>query len=83
VSRTVTVKLEDEVLPRVSLAAHVIVFVPSGSVDPEGGTHVTGRALSTASLADGAVYVMTAPDALDASVVTFDGVAVIVGPVVS
>jgi hypothetical protein len=48
VSCTVTVKLDDEGLPRVSPAEQLIVFVPNG------GTQVTGRVPSTASLAVGA-----------------------------
>jgi hypothetical protein len=48
------VKLDDEVLPRVSPAEQLIVFVPNGSVEPDGGTQVTGRVPSTASLAVGA-----------------------------
>jgi hypothetical protein len=51
VSVTVTVKEADPVLPRVSLAVHVTVVVPSGKVAPLAGVHVTATAPSTASLA--------------------------------
>ncbi len=60
---TVTVKLPLAVLLWVSLAEQLTVVVAIGKVEPEAGTHVTGRDPSTASLAV-AVKLTTAPDAL-------------------
>jgi hypothetical protein len=54
VSSTVTLKLDEEELPRVSVAEQVIVLEPSGSVDPDAGMQLTGRLSSTASVAVGA-----------------------------
>jgi hypothetical protein len=52
VSPTVTVKDAARLLPRVSVAVHVTVVVPSGKVAPLAGVHVTGTVPSTLSLAD-------------------------------
>jgi hypothetical protein len=38
---TVTVKLHDVVFIEVSVAVHVTVVVPTGKLDPDGGTHAT------------------------------------------
>ena len=48
---TVTVNEQFELLPDVSVAVHRTVVVPSGNVDPEGGTHavVTPGQLSVAT----------------------------------
>jgi len=43
------------------VAVQVTVLAPSGKVVPEAGVQVTGRSPSTASVADGAVYVTPAP----------------------
>lgn len=51
---TVTWKLACTVLTRLSLVVHVTVVVrPDGNVEPEAGTHATGRAPSTWSSAVG------------------------------
>jgi len=82
-SATVTTNVDDDELPRVSLDEHAIVLAPRGSTEPDAGTHVAGRLPSTASVAVGSVYVTVAPSALVASIVTFEGVPVRTGPVVS
>jgi hypothetical protein len=51
VSVTVTVKEAAPVLPRVSVAVHVTVVVPSGKVAPLAGTQFATTLPSTASLA--------------------------------
>ncbi len=52
VSWTVTLKVAEPELPRVSAALQVTVVVPMGKVDPEGGLQVTGREPSTTSVAE-------------------------------
>jgi hypothetical protein len=51
VSRTVTVKLPVAVLPWVSLAEQGTVVVPRAKVLPDAGVQLTGRTLSTTSVA--------------------------------
>lgn len=83
VSRTVTVKLAEPELPRLSLATQVTVIAPSGNVDPEIGVQLTGRAPSTTSAAEGAgVYVSAAPSDVNASSVVLAG-TLTTGPFVS
>src|SRR3989441_6684477 len=68
-------------LPCASLALHVTVVGPDGTIDPLAGVHVVATAPSSASVAD-AVKVKAAPVALVASAVAFAG-TVTTGPVVS
>ena len=49
VSRTVTPKVPNAVLPPASLAEHCTVRVPSGNVEPDTGLHATSRGPSAAS----------------------------------
>src|SRR5258708_32254073 len=72
VSCTVTVNEPCATLPAASCALHCTVVVPSGKVDPDAGVHVTGTGPSKSSMAV-AVNVTTAPEALVASAVMFDG----------
>jgi len=51
VSRTSTLKLAAEELPRVSDAVHVTFDVPNANVEPDAGEQDTGRAPSTMSVA--------------------------------
>jgi hypothetical protein len=81
VSLIVILKLPDAILPRVSVAEHATVVVPSGKVEPEAGVQVTGREPSTMSVAV-AVKVTTLPEELVASSVMLDG-SVRTGAVVS
>ena len=39
ISKVVTVKVQDAVLPDVSVAVQVTVVVPNGKHDPDGGLH--------------------------------------------
>ncbi len=66
VSRTVTVKVADPVLPAVSVAEQVTVVVPSGKVLPDAGVQTGVIEPSTVSVAV-AVNVTTAPAELVAS----------------
>src|SRR2546425_131346 len=68
-------------LPCASLALHVTVVGPDGTIDPLAGVHVVATAPSSVSVAD-AVKVNIAPGALVASTVAFAG-TVTTGPVVS
>src|SRR5437773_8231049 len=58
---TVTVNDADALLPLSSVAVHVTVVVPAGKLEPDAGSHVTGTAGSTMSVAVGSWYVTTAP----------------------
>ena len=80
---TVTVNVAVAVLPAVSVAVHVTVVAAIGNVEPDAGTHVTGTAPDTRSIAVGLVYVTAAPELLVAAVVMFDGTPLIAGGVVS
>src|ERR687894_271249 len=53
--------------PAASVAEQLTVVVPSGNVEPEAGSHVTGTEPSTASVAVTAAYVTSAPCGLVAS----------------
>ncbi len=81
VSRTVTVKVADPVLPAVSVAEQVTVVVPSGKVLPDAGVQTGVIEPSTVSVAV-AVNVTTAPAELVASATMFAG-TVTTGSVVS
>ena len=81
VSRTVTVKVADPVLPAVSVAEQVTVVGPSGKVLPDAGVQTGVIEPSTVSVAV-AVNVTTAPAELVASVVISAG-TVTTGSVVS
>jgi hypothetical protein len=76
-----TVNAAVDTLPSVSLAAHATVVLPSGKVEPEAGTHVTGRLPLTTS-SEVAANVAMAPAALVASRSRLSG-SVSTGPVVS
>jgi hypothetical protein len=67
VSRTVTVKLPEDVFPVASVAVHVTVVVPSGKLVPDAGEHDTDGLGSRLSVAVGLTYVVVAPPALVAS----------------
>src|SRR5438128_5261656 len=82
VSTTVTVNVLVDELACASTAVHVTVVAPIAKVDPEAGVQLATPAPSTASLVDGAVYVITAPAALVASAVA-SACAAMVGAVVS
>jgi hypothetical protein len=79
-SVTVNVNEAEPMLPRASIAVHVIVVVPSGNVEPLDGVQLTGRAPSTLSVAD-AEYVKIAPAGSVASTVAFAGTVRIGGAV--
>jgi len=57
---TVTLNDADAMLPVLSLAEQVTVFVPNGKVEPEAGVHVIGIEPSTRSEAE-VENVTTAP----------------------
>jgi hypothetical protein len=76
VSRTVTVKLFDPVLPLESCAVQVTVVAPMGNVAPEPGEHDGVRAPSTSSFAL-AEKLTAAPPEPVASVVMFPGTVTI------
>jgi hypothetical protein len=59
-SRTVTLKEADPVLPDLSVAEHDTTVEPTGNVEPEAGVQVTGNEPSTESRAE-TVNVTTAP----------------------
>src|SRR5438034_1272048 len=81
VSRTVTLNELRPAFPRVSVAVHCTVVVPSANVDPEAGAQVTVRLPSTTSVAV-AVNVTAAPEAAVASAMMSSG-TVTTGPNVS
>src|SRR5690606_13041683 len=62
----------DPVLPAASVAEHVMVLMPRGSVVPEPGTHVAAISPSTASAAV-AAYTAAAPDGPAASTMKLAG----------
>ena len=66
-------------MPAAFVAEQRTTVSPSGNTEPDAGTHVTGTAPSTGSIAD-TVNVTTAPDGPVASSTTLRG-AVIVGGV--
>src|SRR5229473_3304784 len=65
---TLIVKCASPFVPTWVVAEQSTSVGPMGKVDPEAGTHVTGKATpSNGSFAVGGVYVMTAPAGLVAS----------------
>jgi len=68
---TVTLNDADALLPVLSVAEQVTVFVPTGKVEPEAGVQLTGTEPSTRSDAE-AENVTTAPE-LAACTVISDG----------
>jgi hypothetical protein len=73
---TVTVKLQVAVLPDVSVAVHVTVVVPTGKIEPEGGTQtkVTPGQLSVTTGGGKLTTVVVAMGQVAAAVVvTFEG----------
>jgi hypothetical protein len=83
VSRTVTLKLPDALLPCASVAEQVTAVVPSGNVLPEAGAHATATLPSTRSDAVGIVQAAAAPDGPVASSVMLEGMPLRLGAVVS
>ena len=57
---TLTVKLQDAVLPEASVAVQVTVVVPTGNTDPDGGLHTTVGGGGQLSVAVGGTYVTVA-----------------------
>ena len=52
VSRTVMIAVSVSVLPELLVAEQVTSVAPIGNIEPEAGTHVTGRVPSNGSVAD-------------------------------
>jgi hypothetical protein len=69
---TVTVKVREPAFPCASVAEQVTLVVPTGKVDPEAGTQLTGKGPSTTSVAD-APKVNGAPEGPVAGKVAFAG----------
>src|ERR1700693_4376876 len=81
---TVTLNVDEEGLPRVSLAEQGTgVVCPAGKVEPEPGLQLTGLEPSTRSVAVGSAYVTVAPNEEVAGVLMSDGTPLNAGPVVS
>ena len=79
VSRTLTVKLAEAVLPWESVAVHVTLVVPSWNSAPEPGVQVTGSGPSTSSTAVGGTYETLDPSGPLASRSRFAGIPVSTG----
>ena len=81
-SRTVTVKVQEPILPDASVAVQVTVVVPTGKPDPEAGTQTT-VALPQLSVPVGVVYVTVAVQVPTGALVTMFAGHVTVGFVAS